>query len=322
MRSGMRRMGMPVFLVLALAWGAAPSSAGKRPAGGGGRLAIPKNSGIKAKWLVPPRKGNKRPAGRLRFAVDGAGSPIVGTEDRWVARPIRGMVGKLNQAFNDMAAVRKRGLVFCTKKDLGLIPQVREIRKDKKGDPIFPFQPIAALPVRDCRLFSGAGDVLYVAGRARDSRRSQVYRLRFSKPGAKKRRPVWELLYSSNEPVAAVAGDGKATYVATGKLVVRLKKGKKKPEGFFLHPKEDILDLAYSPKAGLFYATQSGVGLVGPKARGAFLQDVKTQIRVREGALYVLFEDTLGVLKITGLEGFSRPAKRKKSKKSRKRWKR
>jgi hypothetical protein len=87
-----------------------------------------------------------------------------------------------------------------------------------------------------------------------------------------------------------------------GPRVVRLKDGR--TEMALLVQDARILDLALAPGAGLFFATGSGVGFVGPADPYFFILSPAPRIRAFGTTLYVDLREPRGILAIDSVEGF------------------
>ncbi len=111
-------------------------------------------------------------------------------------------------------------------------------------------------------------------------------------------------VFSSEKSVSSAAGDGKTTFIATDRLVIRVKPGSEKAEGFFMHPKEKITGLAYDASAGVFYCTEKGVGFASKDGSLEFLKVSKPSIAASAGKLYVYLPDENGILEIASINNF------------------
>jgi len=67
-----------------------------------------------------------------------------------------------------------------------------------------------------------------------------------------------------------------------------------------------ISGLAYSPKAGLYYSTDNGVGIINENSCFALLSCIKPEIFIRGETLYVLFTKTMGVLSFDNIGDLKR----------------
>lgn len=235
--------------------------------------------GASAAWVVAPAGQAGRQV--LRWTVDGSGRP-------WLGRDGKEIVGKklrfgVAGGFTDFLALKK-ALVFATQDDLALIPAQSADASE------VVLQPLAKLPVEDARLFPAQGTSFYILGKSRGGKESEVYL---------RRGRSFKKLFSTEGPVAVVAGDGWRTFVAVDRVILEVKA--KEPEVVFMHPDSDITSLAYGP-AGLFYATRSGVGRIGSKGALMFIKAAKPQLCLRGDSLFVLLEESLGVVKVMGLK--------------------
>jgi hypothetical protein len=106
---------------------------------------------------------------------------------------------------------------------------------------------------------------------------------------------VWRLgldgsaprLFQAAQPVTAVAGDGRSTFVAVGDTVFFLAEGKA-PEPIF-RERSAITALVLASNNGLFYATETGVGyLAGPDTGLIFLPERAVSLDCRRDRLVLL----------------------------------
>lgn len=178
----------------------------------------------------------------------------------------------------------------CTASELGAIIQ-------EKGKPVF--LPLAPLDAGGCRLFAGAGATAYMISRSPADGRHELYVMRVLPAG-----PKITKLVASDDFIAAAAGDGQETYFAVGAWIARVGPGMDKPEIYF---KADatITGLAYSPAAGLFYATAKGVARLGKGYQGMLLAAPRPQPSVRGDALYVRLAGGSDMLRVSGLAGLA-----------------
>jgi hypothetical protein len=165
------------------------------------------------------------------------------------------------------------------------------------------------VPVEFAALSSAASDSFYLWGKNRKTGRFDVYLLD-KLDASSGRAPRIHVLFTTDETITAVGGDGDHTYVALGSLVVQLAKndnGKAKMRGVFKHATSKVNALAVQPGVDLvFYATEQGVGFADPSHHRQleFIRSPGVGIAAGSGRLYVKLAETAGVLKISELSRF------------------
>lgn len=247
-------------------------------------LLLPQGSGIAARVVVPPAGSaalEKTGWSDVRFAL-GPGDAVWFSHDgEEAANFTKGYRLRVRPDFDDMAGAEGAAPLFVSGGDLGYLAL--------DGPAQASFQPITPLPVTDARLFAGDGGTLYVVGRGRKA----AWEAWVLAPGK-----GFLKVLSSTERISAAAGDGRTSYAAIGRLVGRVDAGGGGLVGVFLHPKEEVVGLAYSSAAGLFYATASGAGAAGADGSVEFLRAPRAQLVARGPDLFVFLPDSLTVLRL------------------------
>ncbi|MBM4029047.1 MAG: hypothetical protein FJ280_27165, partial [Planctomycetes bacterium] len=303
------RAGLLLAAVLATV-GAGTTGTPESEALPGVKLVLPAAAKIKVGWVCPPLDEQQvldAPWRDLRFAVDASGQPWLAVPGQnLVLNPVGRYRFSLSHRFSDFACLDNGALLFQTDRDLGFVgltdkPVVQE------GQAVLPFQPAVSLPLSGCRLYAGAGDCLYVAGAGPEGN----YEVHLLQPestsgGAKRTLRRFRKIFECPEPIRAVTGDGTLTFVSFGRVIARIgRPGRTKPE-LIVHPTDDVTDLAWLPDAGLFYATETAVGVATDEGPWDFLGCCGHQIDLRGGTLYVLFTHTLGVLALDNIADVAR----------------
>lgn len=265
------------------------------------RLGLPK--GVVVSWVVPPVEGGSG-APLARWAIDQDGDPWWGLNERTLLHLSSLTPLKFEQPVQDIAWLDTGEFVACTDRSLALADVVESRAYGDAGRefPRVRLEPILNLPSSGaCRLFPGSGAVLYLVTADAASGRAAAYMLRKAAGGAG---DGVKGLFSAESGLGGLAGDGEQTFVALDQKIFRLR-GRNR-ELLFEHPRERVRDLAWSPEAGLFYATDSEVGFVGEKGAFAFMESPKVRLKVRGDALYALLPARRGILAFFGLDGFKR----------------
>jgi len=289
----------------------------------GFRIALPAECSVKLRWVCPPfNQENLRQAkwyeyynwyDNFSFSVDASGQPWFAVPDRYntkglVLNPARQYRFGLSHPFRGMVCLDNGALLFHTNHDVGYIsspdaPAVRE------GAVVLPFQPALTLPLADCRLYAGADNALYIVGPGRNGD-NEVYLLQPepTSQGDRKLLRNFRKVFTSPEPIGPVTGDGRVTFVSLGRTITKIVRDGQTPPEIIVHPSDDIKQLAYSPDAGLFYATEYAIGLAGERGMWDFLGLNYARIALRNESLYVCVWDTLAVFALDRVADLARYA--------------
>ena len=247
-------------------------------------LLLPQGSGVAARVVVPPAGPaalEKTGWSDVRFAL-GPGDAVWFSHDgEEAANFTKGYRLRARAPFDDMAGVEGVAPLFAAGGDLGFLAV--------DAPASAAFQPIAALPVKDARLFPGDAGTLYAVGRGE----AGGWEAWVLVPGKGFRKVL-----ASTERISAAAGDGVTSYAAVGRLVGRVDGAGRAFKGVFLHPKEEVSGLAYSAAAGLFYAVASGAGAIGAEGSVEFLRAPRAQLVARGPDLFVFLPDSLTVFRL------------------------
>ena len=279
----------------------------------GASIALPSSSKVKVRWVCPPldtKAVDKAIWYPMHFVVDGKGRPWFGTQWSSFINPLGCYKFKLSGTHDDMACLENGAFLVANHSDLGFIVPPSENKLDYEGIPVVAFQPISSLPVRDCKIYPGSGNCLYLVGTNPKTKLHDVYLLKQEKltnqnVGLRE----YVKVLSSEKPINAVAGDGSTTYVAVDRVVLKSARSGGMAK-VFAHPREDIKSLAYIPQVGLFYGAYTSVGYVGSKTHMQILGVDEPEVYLQKGSLYILLTKSLGVLaldNISDLKRFDRP---------------
>ncbi|MBN2754283.1 MAG: hypothetical protein JXR81_05380 [Candidatus Goldbacteria bacterium] len=263
-------------------------------------VLLPPASKVKFNWIIPPAESKNTGAG-LIFKMDGSGNLWLGRGGKYVLNPNKNYMFGIDQQYDDFMLTAKGALYFAAKGYIGYIPPVKEKGTDTG---IHPFQPIAKLPVNECRLFAGTGSVIYITGKNPANGRYEVFTASGEGASDDKMKMVYKKLFSAANKISAAAGDGKITFIAMDKLVVSSVTGLDKTEGVFKHSKEAVTGLAYDVNAGLFYCTAKGVGYAGKNNSTEFLAVSNPSIAVSGGKLYIYIPEETAVLQVDNISDF------------------
>jgi hypothetical protein len=255
-------------------------------------LFLPKQAGVTTGWVLPPGQGKVLEAST--FDVDPTGGLWLGYGGRSLVNPLSLVAFSIDEKFRDMVYLDNGLLLMTNKKSLGYLVGVR-VKGAKTRVLRSVFKPILELPAPDSRLFPGGKDGFYLIGRDLGAKRDDVFFVDFKD----KRGSVRKVLTSPSE-IRAVAGDGQSTWVVMDRAVFRIDRYQQAPQPVFAHLSEPIQDLISVPSVGFFYTTAGGVWFFHDGQQVPVLRGGHLKIRYRDDALFVLFPQGQGLLKITG----------------------
>jgi|GEM_PF-1195792 len=277
----------------------------------GAFVLLPAKTKMKFEWTMAPRdKKNLAYAGDIKaqFSIDGGGNPWLSRDNDMLADMAKGFILRTGTQFKEFAFLDGGMLYLTEDKYLEFIAEPdKKSSPDKNGIIDVSLRPLASLPAKECSIFPGEGNILYLSGHDNENGTDGVYVLggkgSVVKAGDKGSALCYREVFSAKKPITAVAGDGKRTYVAMGRMVVELADAAGGGvKVFFVHPTEDITGLAFSYRAGLFYSTASCVGYAGTNGCIDFMKLPQPSILMRKNSLYVFIPDYFGVLKISNVD--------------------
>jgi len=276
-------------------------------------IALPPGARTAVRLLVPPLSeaaAARRAPGAPRFTVGADDAAWLVVEPGVLVQATRGLRFRPGVPIADLAAVEGGGLVVTSGDAVGfLVPEPPEGAATAGR---VTFQPIADLPISEARLAAAVGGGLYLFGPAREGGGQAVYLLAPEPagpgPGAPRALRSLRRVFSTSERIAAVTGDGRETFVATGKLVVKISSAAPGLTPVLLHPRSAITGLALTRRGLLFYATATGAGVAAPAGALEFVQAPGLSIRAAGDALYLLLRDSLALVKVEGTEPFRNTA--------------
>jgi hypothetical protein len=273
---------MRTMKALALLLLASPLLAASLPSGL--RLS---DGALSPEWVLPAGSGRD-----CRLVIDPKERPWLGCKNRFIFGPIYAVSYVSEATFQSLVWLPEGSLLGVSGEKVGAFLMAAAVKKTSGKA---KFRPLAVFPDRRVTLHQGAGDVVYIVASGQSS--TEVYLM--ARAGKEWKRAK---LFTTAKKVTAVGGDGKRTFVALERKIVGLAPGEK--QDLFEHPNSEVTALEYSPKLGLFYATDRGVGYLGSRYDREFLAASGAQIRLAGNSLYVLPPGG-GVLKFSGLERYA-----------------
>lgn len=140
------------------------------------------------------------------------------------------------------------------------------------------FVPMIDLPSDHMRLAVAPGDFCYLFGG--DNARNLLL---VQKDGGIRH------LFEAEGPITTVAGYGEHTFVAVGKTVYRLTKGK--PVELLGKLRSDVLSIAPISETSVFYATETTVGYLSPGHASTLAEKKRGQLALYDEKLYIFVPD-------------------------------
>jgi hypothetical protein len=281
----------------------------------GTSIILPVESSIKLKWILSPGdpatvKKATNDRNDLLFSVDKDNQPWVGHSNQFILNPSQGYQIRLSHTFNGFIHLDNGALLFSTPTEMGIAVSPKELKKDQNSLPVIPFQPVSALPLHDCRMFKGSDNSLYFAGRNLNTGGNEIYVIKMRSSGASGISDnlfgQFHRIFSTQEAITAVAGNGGETWIALGGLVIKVSGSEKSVTKVRSSPDQDIKQLIYIDNTGLVYSTGTKVGYIGQKGSMEFLTAPLHSIVVQNGNLYLLFHESLGVLSVENITGLKK----------------
>jgi len=260
-------------------------------------IVLPKDGAAQAEWVAPPlAEAQVRKAGfsGQKFRLDWQKAVWMAYNQKVLTNLASGVTFSLARKLNDFIWLDDGALFIVSENSIGFIPPLKKGQIVEKGVPEVPYQPIFDLPAQRCSLASDGKDTIFVYGYDQAAQAYAVFELLKGFAG-------WQKVFVSSEKIGAVCVDGKALYIAAGRIVYKMQMGKKEASVVFAHPLDLITGIAYAPGAGLFYATYNGIGVVnGPGIE--FIKCKGAQIEIKDKILYIFMPESLGVMRLRNIE--------------------
>jgi cytohesin len=267
-------------------------------------VALPMESGITVRWVYPPLEPaqvKKASLYDLRMGVDAAGAPWFGFKGDLLQCPEKALLCATSRPFTDFVFTETGSLIMATSTDWGYLAPSDKPMPLGKRPPTATYQPVATLPVPRARLFAGQGS-LFFAGQHPETGKYAVYALLRgdSDPAG----PIaYTPIFTSDEPITAVAGALHRVYIAVGDIVFQVSPLDKTIVST-QRVAESVRQLACEHEL-LYYATYSRVGVMTDQGAMELMSATDPRIAVRDGTLYVALPETLGVLALDHAAGLA-----------------
>lgn len=232
-----------------------------------------------------------------RFTVDPDNAIWVGCEPKMLFNSSSSELFSIDRPFGDFLWLESGEFVVSSGMDVGFLEPASGAPGKDGAHPLV-YRPAVSMrhPVR---LYSGQRGGLYLAAKRPDGT-EEISWMEIG-GGGKEGRLI--SLGSATGPVNAIAGDGRATYFARGRDILR--RSASGEEHLSRHDSEEIADLAYSAEGSLFLATASGVGVLRGTTMFGLMKAAESFIRIRGDSLYVVSARHATALRIQGLTNFA-----------------
>ncbi|MDD8020078.1 MAG: hypothetical protein PHU81_02675 [Acidobacteriota bacterium] len=291
----------------------------------GVEILLPEKSQIKINWVMPPVDSSlvEELRNHICFSIDADGFPWLGAGYWLIINPVKQYTGMLSVPFNNFIHVGNGAMLIATDDDFGFIAPEDELNFDQdNGLPVFQYQPVAFLPgeagpsevVVAQKMMKGDNCLYFVVEKDLENsevqKKYEVYCLQPEKiqeeedEAARNEVQGYRLLYVSDKPVEAVAGNGKLTFVAQERVVLKITTNSPEATVFYEHPAEPIKSLDYSGSAGLFYTAGNAVGVLAEKAALEFIKAPEPEIFLKGDSLYVMLSKADGIIQVENVHLF------------------
>ncbi|PKL45161.1 MAG: hypothetical protein CVV41_03460 [Candidatus Riflebacteria bacterium HGW-Riflebacteria-1] len=264
-------------------------------------LLLPLAEGMATRWVLPPagpefiKRYNDM---RVSLSIDNDGHAWLGFADATVLCPQKNYSFKLPETFWDFVCLDNGAVLFATTSRLALL---RVIPAAGTQPASVILQPVAMLPPDCSRMVKGADNCLYFICNDEKTGKNTVWLFKPQSYQGTRGIPEFQKVFVADVPVNAVAGDGVTTWVASGKMIIRID-AQKQLHRQYLHPHHVIVDLAYTKTGGLFYATGFAVGYAGDIGVVEFLNTRGPLIACAGSSMYVMFPDDYGLMAVDGVD--------------------
>jgi WD40 repeat protein len=284
------------------------------------QVVLPSDGEIAIRWVIPPLdhdaiEKSRRNRRHLKFLVGPEGTPWIGYNKTYLMNPVKQVWVEVLKGYQDLTQLDNGVIIISKFTEFGFMAAQRRedltsLQQKTKRTPRVALQPIAQLPIPNCRMFRGADNCLYFSGLNKSTSLYEVYLLEpenVTADGQKtKTLTGYKHIFSSPKTINAVSGDGNATYIAVENAILSIPPVVNAAETIFVHPNQSITQLQYNTESGLFYSTNDKIGYVGKNGHLEFFSRARTQMSLNKTSLHVFSEDDFGVLAFDHIDDLSR----------------
>ncbi|MFN3977903.1 MAG: hypothetical protein ACK4J2_04555 [Sulfurihydrogenibium azorense] len=257
-------------------------------------INLPKNSKIKAEWVVPSSSIEVKTKDEIIFDIDLKGNPWIGIDGIYLFNPLKRTIFSVSSPIKDFAFLETGEFVVATGEALGYLLPSESSSKLK-------FLPILNLPSGSPKLFPGEGLTLYISIWREKDKLTEVYRLR-----EEKGKPIAEKFLTIKNKVNDICEGQSGIYIAIEKGIFKIVPDEITPIQPIFRHKEEIKEIECDSKKGIFYVTINRIGYLDSQKSFDFGHVPNVEIKVKEDSLFIFFTKTMGVIKIKGVENFSK----------------
>ncbi|MEN6371637.1 MAG: ankyrin repeat domain-containing protein [Armatimonadota bacterium] len=270
-------------------------------------IALPEGCKVKVRWVSPPLDSSvasKASLHNLDFAVDSAGTPWIGYQRKYMISPVKQCRFSLPTLYTSFSCTNNGALLMTTKSDLCFVVPPKKLSLSKDNIPEAGYQPIANLPTYYSKVFGGLdGSIFLVAPRGDGG--SDIFKYTPCKSVVR----GYEKIFTSDYGARAVSGDANNVFVAVEGAILKISVPDGSITKLYADPDEVVESLAYYPGTGLFYSTGSSIGYIGANGPMPFITAPDTLISLRNGTLYILFKNSLGIIALDDIGDIKRFAR-------------
>lgn len=249
---------------------------------------------LKPEWVVAPRTDHD-----ARRVVPVSKELRMDTESAaWFSYDLKSLMNLRNgerfiltQPLNDFIFLDDGSVFVASDKALGILSPVKPQKLSFSDVRVLLFQALLDLPAEKCVLVLDEEGSIYAYGYESKAGVWSLFKMNRDFSG-------WRPVFSSGAWISAVSVSEGVVYIASGRAVSSFPVGGTVANIIFTHPFETITGIDNFPGKGLFYATRTGVGLIG-QSKTEFLKCPSPQIRVKDRTLYVFLPGSLGLMRFT-----------------------
>lgn len=255
-------------------------------------------AGLSTSWISVPQAQNEAGGVPFRFGVDHKGRVWFGYWNGLLFEAATPAAYRMSRSFEDFLWLGSGDFVVAAGSEVGnAAPGARQAGQKEQS---LEFKTAVRLSGSIRGLHPSGEGSLYI--HVVEGAGSSAFWMDIGKKGQGR----LEKVFDADDPIAALAGDGRESFAASGRRVMKVA-GSGSLEAIFTHPREDISGLAYSPAAGLFYATPTRVGVV----RDSKPYEIKGleaggRLRLQGKDLFVWPVGSARVLRVRGAAGWGK----------------
>lgn len=255
-------------------------------------VVLPEQSSIKINWILLPGQKDSPPqvpTENVQFVIDYDNKPLIMYNGKLLFKPLNAYLVKFKQNIKDIVCLDRGVLLFSDGRNIGYT----ELDKTSNENlPAVSLKPIAKLPHTNSRIFKG-DDSIYTLSFNSKTKKYEVY---LFNPAKK----VFEKIVSLSEQVSSLSGKGTHIFISSDRQIREYKNGSFNI--VYEHPRQRIKKIFYSERAGLFYETENGIGIVKNGSALEFLQSENFEGFLKGKSIYVFFVKAMAVAEFANID--------------------